>query len=215
MNRSTLERLAPLTGLVFGPLLIAVLAMTNNSPEPDDSTAKVVHYWSTHDTRETVAGALGGIAVLFFVWFTGTLRAVFRRAEGETGRVSGIFYGGALVFAVGGAIASSLELITADTVGDVPAAVTQTLSVLSAGVLVVLVAGVLTFQLAAAVLTFRFGALPRWVGYFSLLIAIVSVTPVFFFGFALTIIWAIIVSVVVYRAQEPAAASPAVAPPTA
>lgn len=158
---------------------------------------------------------LGALAVVFFVWFMGTLRAKFRRAEGETGQVSGIFYGGALVFAAGGAIGSSFELATADTVGDVPAQVTQTLSVMNADILVVIVAGALIFQLAAAVLTFRFGVLPRWIGYFSILIAIVSLTPVFFFGFALTIIWAIIVSIVVYRAQEPAAASPAVAPPTA
>jgi hypothetical protein len=206
MRGNSLERLAPLSGVIFAVLLTALFILTSNSPDANDKTVDVVNYWTNHDSKEIVASLMGGLAVVAFVWFAGTLRSAYRDLGGESGRLAGIAYGGALVFAVGGAIASSLEFAAADTAGDVPAQVTQTLSVLDSDVFLTFAAGIVIFQAANARLILGYGGLPRWLGYFSILLVIVSLTPVGFIAFPGTILWVLIAAILLYmQAEGPAA----------
>jgi hypothetical protein len=208
---STAERLAPLTGLVFAVAFIVVFTVGGNSPDSNAKTAKVIHYWTAHKDNEMTTALVAAVALLFFAWFAGSLRAHLAVAEGGGRRLANTAFGGAIIFTVGGLLFSALSFSAADTVGKVPAAVTQSIHVLSNDLFLPLSGGAALLMLATGVLTLRTRALPAWLGWVAVVIGVVAVTPIGFVGFFGLILWVAIVSVVLYRRPlEPGAATPAV-----
>jgi hypothetical protein len=208
MNRTTLERLAPLTGIVFVALLLFVIfVVSNGEPDATDSTLSAATYWKAHDGREMIGALIAGVGVLFLVWFAGSLRATMRAAEGGEGRLSAIAFGGFLLFAVGGLLFAGIDFAAADTAGDVPPQVTQTLSVLNSDLFIPVSVGAGIAMLATGVATLRFGPLPKGMGWFAVVIGVVSMTPGGFFGFMGLLLWTLIASVLLYRAPPAAAAA--------
>src|SRR2546423_4877176 len=201
MQRSTMERLAPLTGVVFFALIVTLFILSGSQPGVKDSPAKIVNFWHDHKTREQVAAVLGARGVLFFIGFAGSLRASLRAAEGDAGRLSTIAFGGAIVFATGGAIASMIQFTAADAVNHVPATVTQTLSALNNDDFLPFVAGSATVLLATAVVILRHGGLPNWLGWVAIVLAIANFTPLGFIGFLGFLVWVLIVSITLYLRQ--------------
>ncbi len=208
MQRDTLERLAPLTGVVFFGLILALFILSGSQPDVKDSTTKIVSFWHDHKTKEQVAAVLGGLAVLFFLWFAGSLRASLRELEGSRGRLSAIAFAGAIVYAAGGAVASMIQFTVADAVDHVPPTVTQTLSALNNDDFLPFVAGGAVMLLATAVVTLRHGGLPKWLAWVAILLAVVSFTPVGFVGFLGTLIWVLVVSIALYLRQPQASDAP-------
>ena len=78
----------------------------------------------------------------------------------------------------------------------------QTISALDADFYLPFVAGFLIVMVASAVLSFRHGALPRWLGWVSVVIAIFLVTPLGFVGFLASLDWILVVSVMLYLRQD-------------
>jgi hypothetical protein len=210
MRSSTLERWAPLSGVLFFVLIAVTIFLTSDSPGATDKTADVVKYWTDNDTKQIIGNLVGGFAVATLIWFGAVLKSAFENLGGEARRLALLSFAGALTIGVAGGIASSIGFAVADTAGDVPGTVTQSLSVLNDDTFIVFLAGVLVFQAANARLVLGYGGLPRWLGWFSVVLAIVSVTPVGFIGLFGSVIWVLIASIVLYRGQEPAA--PAAAP---
>ena len=201
------ERLAPLTGIVFAVLLFASFVIPGTPPNADDSTHKVVQYWSTHDTENIVAALVGAVAVVFFIWFASSLRSAIMEAEGGTGRLAAIVYGGAVIVAAGAAVTVGFQFSAADSVGDVPAAVTQTLSVINIDAFLWFSAGIALFWFASAFATFKTRVLPVWLAWISIVLAIVAFTPAALVAVLGFLIWVIIVSVLLY-VRQPKAATP-------
>lgn len=198
MSRSTLERLAPLTGIVFVALLVISFIVGGDSPDADDSTEEVVAFWTEEESAQIASAIIGAWAAVFLVWFGGTVAAAVRRAEGEPGRLASIAFGGFLLIALGGLSFSAFQFAAAETAGDVPDEVTQTLSVLFSDFFFPLAAGTLLALLSVGVATLRHGVLPRWLGYAAIVIAIAALTPVGFFAFLAAGVWVLIVSIVLY-----------------
>jgi hypothetical protein len=208
MSSSRWERFAPLSGVVFFVLIVVTFALSNDTPDTDSSTADTVGYWSAHDSRLIASAIVGTFAVIFLIWFGASLRSALMRAEGGQGRLSTLAFAGVLIIGISGGIANSLQFTVADTVGDVPAASTQTLSVLSSDFFLPFLAGIVVLMFASAICTLRFGALPKWLGWVALVIGIVSVTPAGFIGFLASFIWLLVVSIVLFL-REGQAVTPA------
>jgi hypothetical protein len=214
VKSSRLERLAPLTGVVFGVIFTAAVFGSGDTPDADAGAAKVVKYWTDNDTQQIVWSIAGVVATVFFIWFAGTLRSRLLEAEGGTGRLASTMYAGAVLFAAGLLAALGITFTVADTAGDLTPAATQALSALSSDFFFPLVGGVSLLYLPTAVATLRTGALPRWLGWVSLVMGLVAFTPVGWVPFLLVGIWTIVVSVILYRAQAPAVErTPQAAPP--
>lgn len=210
MSRSTLERLAPLTGIVFVALLVISFIVGGESPDADESTEEVVAFWTDEDSAQIASAIIGAWAAVFLVWFGGTVAAAVRRAEVEAGRLASIAFGGFLLIALGALSFSAFQFAAADTAGDVPAEVTQTLSVLFADFFFPLAGGTLLALLSVGIAALRHGVLPRWLGYAAIVVAIVALTPAGFFAFLAAGVWVLVVSVVLYsRGTAPPAQPPA------
>ncbi len=155
------------------------------------------------------------IATIFFLWFAGTLCSRLWLAEGGAGRLATTAYGGALIFAAGLLISLALNFTAADTAGSIAPAATQALSALSSDFFFPMLAGGAVLYLATAVATLRTAALPRWLGWVTLALGVVSMTPVGWVPFLLLGLWTLVVSVLLYRGQAPVVArEPRTAQPT-
>jgi hypothetical protein len=202
-------RRAPLTGVVAVLLLVGSLIVEGQPPDADAATEDVVRFYSENDARLLAATLIGGLAAAFLIWFGGSVFAL-RSAEGEPGRVSAIAFGGFLLAAAGLTMSFGFVFAAAQTVGEVPAEVTQTLAVLGALFFAPFAVGVLVALLASAVAILRHGARPRWLGHVTILIAVACVMSAGF-GAAIAIaawilataVWVLIVSVVVFLRQTP------------
>jgi hypothetical protein len=212
MSTSRWERFAPLTGVVFFVLIAITLALSNDTPDTNSSTADTVSYWSAHDSRLIASAIIGTFAVIFLIWFGGSLRSALLRAEGGEGRLSTLAFAGILVIGITGAIGGTLTFVVADTVNDVPAEATQALSVLSEDFFLPFLAGIALFMFATGICVLRHGGLPSWLGWAAIVIGVVSVTPVGFIGFVLSFIWVPVVGIVLYLRGAEIAPPPAPRP---
>ena len=99
METRTREQLGAATGLVTVALL-GISFIIGLSPKPPDlnaPVAPVAAFMAQNKDALRVEVLLNSLAMLFFLWFLGSVRAGLRGAEGGAGRVSGIASGGALV----------------------------------------------------------------------------------------------------------------------
>jgi hypothetical protein len=201
MESRGLQRFAPLTGVVFVALIVLAIIIGGETPDNDDSRQAIVDFWSENDDAQIWSNIIGAWATVFFLWFAASLRSALRRGEEGPARLSTLSFGGAVVAAVGLLSALSLNFAVADSVGDVPASVTQTLTVLSNGFFFPIAAGYALFFLAVGLLALRTGMLPVWLGWVTVALGIVCLTPVGFFALLLGLVWILIVSVLLYRRE--------------
>jgi hypothetical protein len=213
MKGRGLARFAPLAGVVWFIAVVVALFSGNESPDTDASTREVVEYWTKHDSAEITFTIVGAIASIFLVWFAGSLRSALWRSEGGSGRLSALSFGGAVILATGFVTTLGFEFAAADSAGDVPAQVTQTLSVLNSDFFFPMVIGNFVFLFAAGLAIVRFRGLPAWLGWVALVIGVLSITPVGYIGLGLGVIWVLIASILLFlRGDAPAAPPPPPAP---
>jgi hypothetical protein len=219
MSSSRLERLAPLTGVVFAVIFYVAVALTGDEPEADAGAAKAVKYWSDNDSKEIAVSIGGVLAVVFFVWFAGTLRSRLLEAEGGAGRLANTAWAGALIFSTGLLTLVAISFTAADTAGDVPPTVTQTLSALNSDLFFPAAGGGALLYLGTGVAALRTLALPKWLGWVSIVLGVVCFTPAGFVPFLLLGLWTAADSVILYRSgaaaveRTPRAATPPPAAP--
>ncbi len=206
------ERYAPLTGVVAVVLWIVGTFLLEKDDRPDGKDTAAFVAWVQENDTSILAGAIVfGFGVVFFVWMLGSLRSALFAAEGGTGRLATIAFGSGVAVSVSlmftylpHAQAAFDHANTSDTaiealvrVGD---AFFGGAALFSIPLLV-----------ATALAILRFGALPRWLAWVSLAVALImAIPPVAFFGLVLGLpLWTLLTSVLVYRAGgEPAVAGP-------
>ncbi len=208
MRMRGLERLAPLTGVVFVVLVVAGAVLGGETPEGKDSQESIVRYWTDNEAERIWSDALGAWAAVFFMWFAATLRSVLRAAETGPARLASLSLAGATIAATGLLCAVSIDFATAESAGDVPGDVTHTLTVLNNNFFFPMAAGYGIFLLAAGVLAVRTGALPAWLGWGAIVIGVLCVTPVGFFAILGGLVWVLVASVLLYQ-RATAAPAPA------
>ena len=203
-------RYAPLSGVLFVALVVASILVGGETPEAKDATAKVVEEWSKNDGEFIASAILGALAGVPLLWFLGSLRSTLRAGEGGSGRLSAVAFGGGLVLIAGAGVDSSLQFAIADTVGEVPPNVTQTLSTLYSEFFLIFPMGLCPLFLATGLVILRSRVLPVWLGWTAFIIGVLALAgPVGFVAFLLGLIWILVASIVMFRQAEPAAPAPA------
>jgi hypothetical protein len=187
--------LAPLTGAVFVALIVATLILGGEGVDPKDGTEEVLNHYSENEDEILLGSFLGGLAVIFFLFFAGWLRKVLREAEGPGGALSAVSFAGAIVFAAAGAFASTLGIALAESFDDIDPSAVEALNAISWNYFVPFAVGGATFILATGISAVRHGALPRWLGWAAVVLGILSFTPVGFFAFLLILAWILVASV--------------------
>jgi hypothetical protein len=212
---------APLTGVLFIALLIIGFAVGGDPPDADSAPDEIVDWYV--DNKDSVElssflAAIGGAVLIFFV---GYLRKVLRAAEGEGGMLSILTLIGAAIFVtglaidatVGFAIAEAADDVTPD--GNVDPLSIQALEAFWDNDWLPFAVGIEVLILSSGLSIVRHGALPKWLGWVAILLAIVALTPIGFAAFIGTAIWILVVSVMLtlQARSGPSAPAPAAAPP--
>jgi hypothetical protein len=91
------ERLGAASGTIFVLLLVVIFVFFPAPPDFDAPTQEIAGYYIDDRDAIQISNLIASVAFLFLIWFLGCVRSVLRVAEGGTGRLSAIAFGGGLV----------------------------------------------------------------------------------------------------------------------
>jgi hypothetical protein len=195
MNREN-SWLAPLTGVLFVVVVIVAFVISGEPPEVDEPAQEIVDFYVDNQDMVIVGVILEGIAATLFVLFGGYVRRVLRDAEGERGILSAVAFAGTIIFAVGLAIDGTISIALAETAEDIDPGAVQALAALWQHDFIPFAVGIQVFLLAMGLSAVRTGAIPKWIGWIAILLALIAVTPIGFAAFLGAGVLVIVLSVV-------------------
>jgi hypothetical protein len=173
------------TGIVAVILILVGFFITFSSdvPKLDDPAQEWANFFVDHQDRIQFGITIVGVGLFFYIWFLGSLRDAIAAAEGGTGRLASIAYGGGLVSVGFFLLALTGTASAAFHPGEVDPTITRALS--DIGVLAVApAAAAFTAVFAAtAVAGYRHGTFPAPVAGLS---ALAAITQPLAYGVALT-----------------------------
>jgi hypothetical protein len=189
-------RIAALTGVIFVVFLVAAVLVTSGSPSSSASAAKVQQYVLAHKNHYSAGALLSVLAIVFGLFFYGYLRAYFRtqpRLEG----LSTVFFGGAIVFGVAGALAGGLDATAGDHPTSLSAPSLQLLNTLGMDLNTATIAvGLGVLYISAGFIIHKSRALPGWLAWVSWLLGIMAASYLLtFFALIATVVWVLYVSI--------------------
>ena len=194
MNRSR-EWLVPLTGVAAIVVVIVGFIVAGEPEGADEPVSEVVDFYVDNKDSVEVGAALGGVGALLLIFFGAYLRKVLRAAAGEGEFLSLVSFVGLVIVALGVAIDATISIALAEAAEDVEPVAVQALQALWDNDFVPIAMGLLAFLLATGISVIRSGALPRWLGWVMIVLAIAGGTPAGFFAFLGTGIVVLVISI--------------------
>lgn len=173
MKNRTREQIGAATGLATAVLfgISFVIGLSPDVPSMDDSAVAVADYVAQNQDAIQVQVLLNSLAMLFFLWFLGSVRAGLRTAEGGAGRVSAIASGGGLVGTGFVLLAQVFAATAALRPGETDPGVTRLLIDLDQLSIGLGAAAFAVFFWAVAVATLMDGGLPKVLGWLAAIAA--------------------------------------------
>lgn len=210
MREAKWERLAAGAGLAFVALFMGALSDPVIDPVGDGASV-VAGQLLDNRVQARLAVYAGGLAALALVWFVGSLRSTLRRAEGGTGRLSAVAFGGGVMAGVtllASSAFSSAALEFADY-GDDPAGA-RLAAGLAESLFYATNFGMALLVGATFVIALRHGVIPRWlawVGAVGGVLSLVLIWPFFVIGVLVFLFWVAALSfVLISRVSDDAGA---------
>jgi hypothetical protein len=210
MPSENLQRLVPLTGVLFVVLVVASFLIEGETPDTDARPREVVEYYTDHEGQVIVGAILACVGAVSLVFFAAVVRRALRRGEQGIGVLSVAALGGGIVAATGFATDASLRFALADTADDIQPGGVQTLHVLYSDFFLPMVTGIAVLILAVSLAALRTRVIPTWLAWIGFLIFVLFFTPAGFVAFLVSALWIAVVSVLLWR-NEPAPAASGVA----
>jgi hypothetical protein len=202
--------LVPLTGVVFIVLAIIGFIVTGEPPDAEHDAQEIVDFYGDNDTSVQAGVYLLALATIFFIFFANYLRTVFRVSV-----TSATILVGAAIFAVGGAFDGTILIVLTQSADDIEPTSVQTLQALWDNDFLPLALGTSIFVISLGLSILRTDVVPRWLGWVTLVIALISITPLGFFAFPLTGLLILVLSVMFVVRERRADRPPAGAVPPA
>jgi hypothetical protein len=206
MNR---ERLIPVAGILAVIAVILAFVIGGETPDGDDSLSKIVRFYRDNDSEQMIAASFLGWGSALLMVFAGGFWRLLRNAETERYGSSTLFVIGATMWAVGASIFAGLTFALGDFADDLTPSAMQTLNALNSDMFFTLALGTFGFSMGAGVAVLKTAVLPKWLGWFAIVIGALAITPIGFFAILVMGLWVVIASVVLLmRSSTPAPAAP-------
>jgi hypothetical protein len=210
MDEEKFARYGLLAGVAFVVLVVVASLIGGSPPMTSDSDKEITEYFTDNQDALRIGSYLGGLAGVLFLWFLGSLFGRLRRAEGGSGRLSGVALTGGVVIVAGAFIANALGAYSALHIESAPGFFR-----LSAIVFGFVSFAAAVFTSGVAIVLWSQNVLPKWVGYageviaLGWLVAAGAVTTendtVAIIGVIVLLAWAVwlvALSVLLYRTPE-------------
>jgi hypothetical protein len=201
-----ITRFLPLTGVAF-----AVLAMAGNFtidafPDTDTPISKLTTYYADHHAHVGRGGLLLGYSVIFFAFFGVALWSRIRRSAASPLVAGGVLVGTAMLAV--SMLVSANTYYTLGQIGGDSATSPQALQALHiTGSIGGAGADSIVLLLALATAGIFAGALPRWLAWSALVLAVLHFTPLGFLAFLLFYVWAVAAGIALTVRPNPSYAS--------
>jgi hypothetical protein len=209
------SKLAPLTGVLFGLLVVAAVVAGAETPDANSGPAKVIAFYGTHRSEVETSAILFALAFLVLVLFGGALRSYLRRTPGAEG-LGSLVLAGAVLMTVGALTGTGIEYGLAHHLHQLGPQAAQTLNFLSQELFLPVLAGAFVFAISSGLAILRGAALPKWLGWVAIVLGIaVLIPPAGFPALIGFMLWSIVVGILMYqRTGAPADMGAAVSQPT-
>jgi len=189
-------RWAAISGILFAAFLIPAVLMTSGSPGTNASAAQVQSWYLAHKSlmgASTLVLVLGVIVGLFFLNY---VRSCFRRYEG--GWMTSLFWAGAIIFAVSGALGAGIHATFSDDPKVLSADSLQLLNALESNInYPATCIGLAVMFLGAGLVIRKTNVLPQWLAWASWVFALLAAS--FFLGFIALLVsglWVIVIAII-------------------
>jgi hypothetical protein len=199
-------RLVALAGVATVALVVIAFVIGGESPSGDDPITKVVSFYRDNDSDQIWAAVILVWATAAFLLFASGLWRILRGAESELRGASALVLVGAAVFAVGTTLFAGVTFTLGDFADDLSPGALQTLNALNQDLFPPLALGVFTFLIGAGASIIATAALPKWLGWIAVVVAIVALTPAGFFAFLALGLWILMASALILMQSTPATA---------
>ena len=203
--RTGLVRWAPLGGVVFVVLfVIGTILLFSGAPSGDDPPAKYVAWFSDsgHRDRINVGWILIGLGVFFLFWFIAALRRVVSSIDADGFLTSVVTLGGTIYAALAltaVALNQAIRTMSDDTFQHrvfpelIHAADDAGWVIHASGAV-----GMAAMIIASGLAFMSRGVWPRWAGWLSVAVGILSLGSIAFFPQFLWLLWVLIVSLLLF-----------------
>ena len=206
MRTDRLQRIFPISGVLFALVLAGGLTLTSGEPDAGTSRARIFDYWSGHYGRQLVSSLiLIPFAIVFLLLFTAELRRVLRSSEADEAIYSPVALAGGVLAAAGFGVTGSLGAAVATAAHHHDANATYTLVQLQSYDWVPWMVGFSVLLLASGVGGLRTRALPKLLAWPAVALGAACLTPLGFFALFAVPVWMFAAGIVLYRAQRGAA----------
>jgi hypothetical protein len=204
METGRLEKLLPLSGVVFAICLAAAFFASGETPDTTDSPEKILDFY---DDGKLFIGIIGlGLAAIFFMFFAAAMRRYLIATGPEW--LASLWFGAGVLFVVAltGFATSQFSLLSAADEKNL--SVMQSLNYIDNNNFPPAVVAVCVIMFATAWHVLKAKSLPTWIGWISLVLGIVALLgPIGFLAFLAFVPWSLIVSILVYRRGMPVTAA--------
>jgi hypothetical protein len=201
MDVARWERFAPLTGIVAVVLWVIGTIVAESTDLSDKDTGLEILAVFREDSDTLITGGLIFVfGVVFFIWFLGSLRARMWRAEGGLGRLTALAYGSGMLAALCLLFQVAPIVQGAFDEDDLGPGAAQSLQVISEAFFGGTEITLIPMFIAVGLLTLRTAVFPKWLGWVSLVIALVLVIiPIGWAGVVFLFpLWTIVTSVILF-----------------
>jgi hypothetical protein len=203
--RTGLWRFAPLTGLLAAVLVVAGL-FTAEFLDADEAGEAILAHYRENDGQEYAATFMWGVAAIPLTFFGARLARFLRETDVPSASLPLAAFGGAVIAAGGLAAAATIHLAITDASDGLSPDAAQAINAIDVDFFIPIAAGITILVLAGGLSILRSRALPRWLGWAAVVIAVASVTPAGFIAIMAGLAWIAIVSVLLFvRGDAPAA----------
>jgi hypothetical protein len=202
--------LVPLAGALAVILIVIAFAVGGETPDTNDSLRKIVSFYRDNDSDQVWAAALLTWGTAFFLLFASGLWRFLRNLETERRGASTLVIVGSTLFAVGATIFAGIAFTLGDAADDLGPGALQTLNALNSDMFFPVALGMSIFLFGAGASILQTRALPKWLGWVSVVLGVLAITPVGFFVLLALGLWVLVVSVLLYMRESatPARAGP-------
>jgi hypothetical protein len=213
------ERYGALAGILAIALIVASVVTAGSPPKTSDSAAKIFKYFVDNKDGIKVSAILGGLVTIPILWWAAALWATLRRAEGGQPGLAVAAVLGLLLTAATQAVAGSINATVALNLNGVGPNGAKFFYILAFGLGATGAFGVAVLVLATSAVALRTKVFPMWLGAAGLVLAVALVVSggsvastndglaaLGLVAILLWALWVITVSVLMFRAKEPAPA---------
>jgi hypothetical protein len=186
---------------VAGILIAIAFFAGPNSPGDNATGAQVISWYGSHHTSDFAFDLIGGLAVLFLVFFAVSLAPQVRTGDRwlAHGALAGAVFGGvALLTSIG------FDTILAQDHNHLTIASAQTLSLLENDFFLPILVGFAVFGILGGLAVVMGRILPKWMGWVMFVFGLACLAgPAGFFGLLATALWVLVAAVWMVKQGPP------------